>query len=115
MRRILISALTLPGLVASQAPETPKPQPAPSKAVGNLRVHVETAGGAPLAGARVAIEKLQRSHETGETGHVSMAWIPVGTHEVKISKAGYKAATATATIEDGMVCVLTLRLEAEGK
>lgn len=118
MRSLLFLSLALPLFLVAAPQQDPKPirppatdAPAP-KPFGSLRVHVETAKGAPIAGALVEIEKLKRAHETGETGDVLLAWIPVGKHGVKVGKAGFKAATATATIEEEGIAVLTVRLEA---
>jgi hypothetical protein len=108
-------------LLAAPPQQDPKPirppaaeAPAP-KPFGTLRVHVENVKGAPIAEASVEIEKLNRVHETGETGDVLLAWIPVGKHGVKVTKTGFKMATATATIEEDKITVLTLRLEAAPK
>lgn len=119
MRRKLFLSLALPVFLTVQAQEAPKPLPRPvpekpaSQPYGSLRVHVKSAKGTPLAGALVAIEKLQRSHETGETGDVLLGWVPVGKHDVKVTLAAYKGATATAKIEEDGITVLTVQLEAE--
>jgi hypothetical protein len=122
MRRLLLLSLVLPALLAAQSQDAPKPlprpvpeKPAPSKPFGNLRVHVENARGAPVVGALVAIEELKRAHETEETGNVFLGWVPVGKYEVKVTKAGYLGATAAATIEPDLTCVITVLLVAEGK
>lgn len=121
MRRKLLLSLALPLFLAVQAQEPPKPLPRPvpeeptRNPYGSLRVHVENAKGTPMAGATVAIEKLKRVHETGETGDVLLGWVPVGKHEVKVTMAEYKGATASATIEEDGITVLTVRLEAKGK
>lgn len=122
MRSILFLSLVLPVFLLAQTQEPPKPlprpvpeQPTPPQPYGSLRVHVENAKGAPLAGAVVAIEKLKRVHETGETGDVLLAWVPVGEHAVKVSKDGYKGATTTAKIEGELIAVVTVSLSTENK
>ena len=117
MSRKLFLSLALPFFLTLQAQEPPKPLPRPvpeqptRNPYGSLRVHVENAKGSPLAGAVVAIEKLKRSHETGETGDVLLGWVPVGKHEVKVTLVAYKGTTATAAIEEDGITVLTVRLE----
>jgi hypothetical protein len=123
MRNRLFLGLLLPALLAAQAPDTPKPNapppapepPAPPKPFGTLRVHVSDSKGAPLAKALVSVPKLQRAHETGESGDVVLGWIPVGKVEVNVSRIGYKPVAASATITPDGIQVLSLHLEAETK
>lgn len=123
MRNALILSLILPVLLVAQPPpKQPGDFPAAgedkapnAKSFGNLRVSVTNAKGAPLVEAWVAIEKLDRSFPTGETGNVAMAWIPVGSHQVKVSKDGFRTALATALVEEEKTTVLKVQLEAEAK
>lgn len=123
MRKALILSLVLPVLLVAQPPpKQPGDFPAAgedkaptAKAFGNLRVSVEDPKGAPLAEAWVAIEKLDRSFPTGESGSVAMPWVPVGSHQVKVSKDGFRTVLATAVVEEEKTTVLKVKLEAQAK
>ncbi len=123
MRIALILSLVLPALLVAQPPpKQPGDFPAageekaPSaKSFGNLRVSVEDAKGAPVAEAWVAIEKLDRAFPSGENGQVAMAWIPVGLHQVKVTKEGLKAVLASVLVEEEKTTVLKVKLEPEAK
>lgn len=122
MRTLLYLSLVLSMALASPAQQEPKPlprpipeKPEPPKPFGELRVHVESPAGTPVAEAMVAIAKLNRAHPTGASGDVILAWIPEGSHEITVSKAGYRAAAAKATIKAEGITVLTVKLEPETK
>ena len=51
--------------------------------------------GTPLAGVRVEVGSTNLWAETDESGNYAIGDVPVGTHEVTASKAGYDSQTAT--------------------
>lgn len=119
MRLALILTLTCAiGLPAqesnsnSRSPIQEKPAPRP---FGTVHVKVRDAKGAPMAGAMVAIEKLERSHESSETGDVLLGWVPVGKHEVKVSKAGFRTVVVPVQSTAEGISVVTAQLAAEPK
>ena len=119
MRILLAVALVLATGLVAQSPAKPvhPPQetPTPSQPFGSLRVQVKEAKGTALAGALVAIEKLNRGHDTEADGNVQMGWIPVGKHEVRVSKAGFKPAVLQVEIEQEKIAVITVQLKADVK
>lgn len=117
MRRLIpilalcTACLCLPAQEGGPPPRPAPEKPAPSKPFGTLRVQVATGKSVPVADALVSIEKLNRTHETGETGNVLLAWMPAGRHEVKISKDGFITKVAQVTVEADGIAVLEVQLE----
>ena len=77
---------------------------------------VEDASGAAVGGANVTVKSLEtgatRSVTTDETGNFSVLSLPVGSHEVRAERAGFKSAVRTGiNLSVGQEAVVNLRLE----
>src|SRR2546426_6652571 len=77
---------------------------------------LEDASGAAVGGANVTVKSLEtgatRSVTTDETGNFSVLSLPVGSHEVRAERAGFKSAVRTGiNLSVGQEAVVNLRLE----
>jgi hypothetical protein len=83
-----------PAPVASAMPAPPAPPaPAPPAAQATLSGTVKTAGGAPVAGAKVTITgPASASAETGADGSFSLA-VPPGIYRISVDKGGFLSAS----------------------
>ncbi|MBI4911806.1 MAG: carboxypeptidase regulatory-like domain-containing protein [Acidobacteria bacterium] len=120
--RALLLTFSLPVLLVAQSPQPnrPLPRPAPEAPppetnMGHLRVHVVNPMGAPVDEAWVSVPKAGRTFPTGETGDVVMVAIPVGDHEVVVTKEGYKEHRTSTRVEKGRTTVLEVRLAVAAK
>lgn len=85
---------------AGTAAPTPAPTPAPVVSPGDLVVTVTDASdGSPISGATVQVAGPQsQTATTGDAGTASFSGIPQGGYNVTGAKAGYIAASASATV-----------------
>lgn len=60
-----------------------------------------TANGSPLSGATVQVDNISPACLTGSNGDYSIGFAPVGTRQVRASKAGYNPVTHTVTVNTG--------------
>src|SRR5579871_5674546 len=77
---------------------------------------VTDSSGAPASGVTVAVKNLEtgttRSVVTGESGIFRILSLPIGKHEIRAEKTGFKAAVRTGiNLEVGQEAVVNLRLE----
>lgn len=76
-----------------------------------IRVIDDTTG-APVAGALVVVSGAASANlTTGTTGLASIAEPAAGTYNISVSRAGYRSATAGATVTMGNATLVTVRLE----
>jgi iron complex outermembrane recepter protein len=100
--RILCSTLLL--LFAALSPRALLTQPA-----GTIRGLVTDRVGVPVAGARVAIGRLQRQVGTDSAGRFRFTGIPRGLHTLSVARLGFAAATREVRVGD-TTAVLTVIL-----
>lgn len=79
---------------------------------GVLKGTTVTSVGAALGGATVTISggalKISKTMTSDAAGNYSSGWIPIGTYKVTVSKSGYNAGTASATVNTGLTTTLTV-------
>ena len=71
---------------------------------------VDEGGGAPLAGAVVTIEGLDRSATTGSDGAFSFDDVPPGDHQLTVRRQGFATLTSRVAVTAGAPVRLDLRL-----
>ena len=80
--------------------------------------HVEDANGAMLPGIVITVTNLDinqnRMSTTDEEGRYRFSYLPVGTYELKIEKAGFAALTKRLTLTVGQALDVPIRLTVAG-
>jgi len=90
--------------------------PAWGQASASISGRVEDASGSPIGGATVTVKSLEtgasRTAATNADGNYRVLSLPLGAHEVKAEKTGFKAALRTGIdLRIGQEAVVNLRLE----
>jgi TonB-linked SusC/RagA family outer membrane protein len=93
-------SLALPLLLGALASPLSAQQQQPQSGTIVGRV-LDRAGGQPIAEANVVIVGSTRGGRTGAEGRYRIGGVPVGTHQVRVTRLGYTAETRPATIAAG--------------
>jgi TonB-linked SusC/RagA family outer membrane protein len=72
----------------------------------------EQGTGTPLAGARVLLGATNRSAVTNVEGRYTLAGVPAGRHEIRISLIGYVAATQSVSVTAGGIATADFQMRA---
>jgi hypothetical protein len=82
---------------------------------GQLRGTVVTNAGAALGGATMTISggalKIIKTMTSDSAGNYSSGWIPIGSYKVTVSKLGYNAGSASATVTTGLTTTLKVAVQ----
>lgn len=108
MRNVLVAVLLLAAPVASRAQSARPDSLAWRKRI--LGVY-DPATGEPVQGARVLEVKNGTSSQTTATGTVTLAFLPVGTSIVRVTKLGYQTALIEVTIALNDTSPVTVELQ----
>jgi hypothetical protein len=80
---------------------------------GSVGGRVTAAGtGAPVVGAQVSIAGTNLGTRTDNDGRYALANLPVGSHQVRITAIGYKAAVLRVTVDAGAIATANADLTA---
>jgi TonB-linked SusC/RagA family outer membrane protein len=71
------------------------------------------ATGAPLAGAQVVVVGTRLGATTGADGRYSIASVPDGAHQVRVTLLGYAASDVTVTVANGQTAAADFALETQ--
>src|SRR6185503_17385017 len=87
-----------------------------SQVAATISGKVEDASGAAVGGANVIVKSVEtgasRTVSTDETGNYRVLSLPLGAHEVRAEKAGFRAAVRTGiNLVVGQEAVVNLRLD----
>ena len=74
---------------------------------------VDTASSQPVASARITVVGTSLSTSTREDGSFAINNVPVGTHQLRIQRIGYRAMLQAVTVGEGEVAVLQVQLAAQ--
>ena len=66
---------------------------------------VDTASSQPVASARITVVGTSLSTSTREDGSFAINNVPVGTHQLRIQRIGYRATLQAVTVGEGEVAV----------
>lgn len=78
---------------------------------GTVTGIVTTTSGRPLATAQLSISTLGIGGLTTEAGRYLLQAVPVGQHQLRVDRLGYRSVTQTVDVEAGTTVVVDFRME----